>query len=446
MGSSSPGFPTLRALSDRSDSEAESPTDAAFETMSDSPTLPPAMGPKLIDRRSTPLPSLTAQSDARVQAAIAASARAEASLSGLFRAIQHLGSGVGGAREANEVLTQELEALRDMLGAANEQQLAFKHKVALLEQVLDRTRKEAQRDQEFLTEQHDAFIVDLIDEQEGEIARRDSELAVLRERLAEIERRTDVATVPPPTADTRGTLRAAAGEEGSALARAERDELERTAQKLAEDRERARETVQRLQAQRDEAQGAVSRITKERDDALQQIHRLKSELGGPRIPLSTRPPPVESRKPDAGTTKPPPPPAQDLGAELTLDNREIDARLRRPPTTSPGLGIPPAPTSPPAAAKALFPPFSSIVTPPRNNPLAVPISSKLSPPPEELRRALTASPTLSPAGTSSRPPLKQKPDASTRPLVGYSLGTESVEPEQLEGVRLSSKPPDRSKR
>jgi hypothetical protein len=36
--------------------------------------------------------------------------------------------------------------------------------------------------------------------------------------------------------------------------------------------------------------------------------------------------------------------------------------------------------------------------------------------------------------------LKQKPDASTRPLVGYSVGTESIETERLEGVRLSSKP------
>ena len=30
--------------------------------------------------------------------------------------------------------------------------------------------------------------------------------------------------------------------------------------------------------------------------------------------------------------------------------------------------------------------------------------------------------------------MKQKPDASTRPLVGYSLGTGSVEPESLEGA------------
>ena len=48
--------------------------------------------------------------------------------------------------------------------------------------------------------------------------------------------------------------------------------------------------------------------------------------------------------------------------------------------------------------------------------------------------------------SSGRPPLKQKPDPSTRPLVSYSLGTDSVEAEQIEGVRISSKPPERGKR
>jgi len=249
MGGTSPGFPALRALEGRSDPPADGALDSFFDTMSSSPTLPPATGPQRVDRRPTPLPSLTAQSDQRVQAAIAASARAEASLSGLFRAIQHLSTGVGGAREANELLTHELEALRDMLGAANEQQLAFKQKVAMLEQALDRARKDGERDREFLTEQHDAFIVDLMDEQEGELERRDRDLNILRDRLSEIERRSTMPTVPPPTADTRGSARmkvaAHVEDEGSALDRAERAELERTAQKLAEDRERAREIRRR---------------------------------------------------------------------------------------------------------------------------------------------------------------------------------------------------------
>jgi hypothetical protein len=235
-------------------------------------------------------------------------------------------------------------------------------------------------------------------------------------------------------------------DEGGALDRAERAELERTAQKLAEDRERARETVQRLQAQRDEAQSVVTRVTRERDEALAQIHRLKSELGGPRIPLSTRPPPVESRKPEPASSKAPLSASKIPTNELTLDTLEIDARLNRPSVRAPQLDVPMVSASPALKPTAPAPAISSIVTPPRSNPLAAPPSARLSPPPDELRRALTSSPVLQPLGASSRPPLKQKPDVSTRPLVGYSVNDESVEVEQLEGVRLSKPPPGRDKR
>lgn len=422
--------------------------------MSNSPTLPPTAASQ---RKPTPFPApLATQSDARLQAALAASARAEVSLSGLFRAIQHLGSGVGGAREANESLTAELEALREMLGSASEQQSVFEQKVAQLELALDRTRKEHERERAFLVNQQDIFLVKLLDEQEVELKRRDADLDVLRGRLAELERR-QLVTVPPPLIQLPSLAphqialveptAVAADTQDAGLARAEHAELERTAQKLSEDRERARETVARLQAQRDEAQSAVARISKERDDALHQIHRLKSELGGPRIPLSTRPPPADSRRVGAAT--------------LTLDQLEMEARLSRPTAPSPASspGSSPTASSPSAAAKPSG--ISSVLSPPRSNPNAAPLATRLSPapsrlspppakhspPPEELRRALTAPPAMQ-SSASSRPPLKQKPDASTRPLVGYSMNHDSVEPEHLEGARLSSKslPPGSGKR
>jgi hypothetical protein len=440
--------------------------------MSNSPTLPPSTGPQ---RKPTPLPSsaLSTASDARLQAALAASARAEASLSGLFRAIQHLGTGVGGAREANESLTTELEALRDMLGAANEQQQHFQVKIEQLERVLERTRKEHEHERTFLIDQQDTFLVKLLDEQEVELKRRDTDLEVLRGRLAELERR-QLVTVPPPLV-TLPSLEAPAmpvveptpsPAPPSELERAERAELERTAQKLAEDRERARETVSRLQAQRDEAQSSVARISKERDEALHMIHRLKAELGGPRIPLSTRPPPADTRRDSAQ--------ARALGAALTLDQLEMEARLSRPtaPASAPNASSPSTASAPyatgssPLASISSAPPvsapvssprvpaISSVLSPPRSNPNAAPLPTRLSPPPtrlspppaarhspppEELRRALTSPPAMQ-SSASSRPPLKQKPDVSTRPLVGYSVSSETLEPELVEGVRLSSKP------
>jgi hypothetical protein len=377
----------------------------------------------------------------------------------LSRAIEHLGNGVGGARDANESLMLELEALRDMLGVASDQQSSFSQKIAQLELALDRARKEFERERAFLIDQQDTFLVKLLDEQEAELKRRDVDLDTLRGRLAELERR-ELVTMPPPLVSLP-SLEPAKVQlvehsqplegAGSALDLAERAELERSVQKLAEDRERARETVARLQAQRDEAQSAVVRISKERDDALQQIHRLKSELGGPRIPLSSRPPAAESRRDSARSLI--------STAALTLDQLEMEARLNRPtapsPASSPSASsqIPSSPASPRAHA------ISSVLSPPRSNPNASPIPSRLSPPParlspiparhspppEELRRAITSPPSMQSAA-SSRPPLKQKPDASTRPLVGYSLSTESIEAEELEGARLSSKPPGSNKR
>jgi len=415
--------------------------------MSNSPTLPPLAGAQ---RKPTPLPELANDGDARVQAALAASARAEASLTGLFRAIQHLGNGVGGAREANESLTLELEGLRDLLSGASEQQRLYQRRIAELESVLDRTRREHASERAFLIDQQDAFLVKLLDEQEAELTRRDGELHTLRAKLAELARR-DLVTLAPrpvelataPTIPIELTPPSLPVESApSELDRAERAELERTAQKLAEDRERARETVARLQAQRDDAQSAVSRISKERDDALYEIHRLKSELGGPRIPLSTRPPPAETRRDSAS--------ARAHLAGPTLDQLETEGRASRPIVQSSPFASSTASAEPEEAQ-----PISSILSPPRGNPYASPIPSRLSPPPprlsppppvgnslppEELRRALTG--LASTQTSSSQPAPQKKPEASARPLGGYAMGNDSVAPERLEApAQLTSKPP-----
>jgi len=422
--------------------------------MSNLPTLPPLAGPL---RKPTPVPAN--DSDTRLQAALAASARAEASLTGLFRAIEQLGNGVGGARQANESLTVELEGLRDLLGTANERQQIFERKIAQLELVLDRTRKEYAEERVFLIDQQDLFLVKLLDEQELELKQRDGDLATLRGRVAELEQRNQLALAPTlvessaPPAPVRLALLDPSSESLSPeLERAERAELERTAQKLAEDRERARATVARLQMQRDDAQHAVARISKERDDALHEIHRLKSVLGGPRIPLSTRPPSGESRREPSSGHAPLP----------SLEQFDAEARLGHPalPVSTPSTSssIESSTLDPPRAQ-----PISSILSPPRDNPehgSAIPsrlspppprlvpaASARRSTPPEELRRALT-SPASTPSLAPNQPALKQKPDVSTRPLVGYSLGSGSVEPERLEGAaaRSPSHPPDSAKR
>jgi hypothetical protein len=172
----------------------------------------------------------------------------------------------------------------------------------------------------------------------------------------------------------------------------------------------------------------VSKLARERDEALVEIARLRTELGGPRVSLSPQPPQVESRR--TGT------PVGQLAAPLvgpasTRSAASADSSLRRktPPLPDAKLELDQAEMD--AALKGAD---------------AGTDIPRLSPPPEELRAALTGVhfPPLN--VEPPRSPLKQKPDPSTRPLIGYSLGADSIRPERLEGVALSSKPPSGSRK
>src|SRR5262249_25845394 len=131
-------------------------------------------------------------------------------------------------------------------------------------------------------------------------------------------------------------------------------------------------------------------------------------------------PPARTTDPPSGArTEPPsaprtePPSARHAGADaLELDPLEFTPSVR-PPT--------PAPT------QSWFPP-------PEELRAALTIQS---PPPDESPSPSEApSAALPAARPSSRSgPLKQKPDPSTRPLIGYSLSEDAVEPEHLETTR-----------
>jgi predicted nucleic acid-binding Zn-ribbon protein len=372
-------------------------------------------------------------STARLQAALEAGTRTDATLSGLLRAIQHLTDGVSGAREANETLMAELEGLRTMLGVANEQHLSYKHKVTLLEQAMERARQNAEQEKNYLITQHDAFITELIEDHEAELDTLRTQFASggPREPI-DLER---LSSIPPPITVGARPLHAQATQAAQAPA-AEVAELERHAKKLREEQHAAREALLRLQAQRDEAQATVVKLTRERDDAHAQVARLQTELGGPRVSLSPQPPPAaESRRssgsspytsaaPPVASAAPAPVPAalrptpRPPAHTLKLDQVEMDAALSRPPAVAP------APLTKPAEP------------PPANAEIP-----RLTPPPAELRAALTGVHFPPLEIEPARSPLKQKPDPSTRPLIGYSLGAGSIRPERIEGVALSSKPP-----
>jgi hypothetical protein len=277
--------------------------------------------------------TLTARGDELVQLALAESTRTEANLNLLLRGLQHLTAGASAALEANTQMACELDAVRDLLGKSQVEELALRQKVRLLEHSLENLRRETARERSFFIEQEDLFLVELLGDHEREIA-------CLKERLAEATRREPRRD---PGAEARSTIRP------EPIEHAETTPL-----------------------------GAV---------ALRTI----------RIPRPTPVPAPDTLHPGV----PHHPPSQPWSQE----NASTAAHERD--------------TAPPGAVAA-----AELQTerPPED-------------PAARDQAVLLTRPT-------SRPPLMQKPDLSTRPLVGYSLGNGEVAEEHLEVARGAARKPE----
>jgi hypothetical protein len=412
---------------------------------------------------AAPTPLTTATSEARLQAALSATSRADASLSTLMRAVRELTTGVSDAREANVALVGELGSLADLLGAANERQLALKNRVLYLEQALERAEKDAVSERAYILDQQDSFIAGMLDDHERVVAELRREVDATRERLS--QRPTAApGTLSTFEAATAQTLvaplakAAPATDSGeSARLRAVAETARKEIEGLLADRERTRETLLKLQAQRDEAQAAVVRLTRERD--LARAEGAQNRIGDAvrqAIPVHTPTPTPAGRM---ASTLPPP-----------------DSPRARPPSSSPQHAVPSAKpasnrkrTTDPVAASA---DKSTRTTAPmpfgtqRPKAPSLDLASREpripSPPPEELRAALhppttplPPPPVLTPAPVTPRglgeipiptappePSKKPKLDSSMRPTGGYSV-TNSVAPEHVNTSSVSRRPPRR---
>jgi hypothetical protein len=369
--------------------------------------------PSAPERKSSLPPR--SRSSAHLQAALSASGRAEHSLSTLMRAIRDLSSGVSGAREANLQLVRELEAMADLLGAANETQLALKNRVALLEQTLERTHQEASAERAYILEQQDGFIAAMMEDHEQVLVELHRELETAKARpFSRTTTLPDFPGVAEPSEekDLHGAL----------------DAAERTIEKLFGERDRARETLLKLQAQRDEAQATVARLTRERDQARgEQTHSRITDAVRQGIPPSTTPlpgfraaptlpPPESPRRPLSGGAETPAAASTGGVAVGSIRTRpaEQPAHPSPPPEELRAALHPPsstAPTRPPGPERSLTPPGPPLITTP---------PADLTP---------TAPP---PAPVPSREP-------GPRSGGGYSL-TNSVAPEHVPTQRASRAP------
>lgn len=372
---------------------------------------PPALDEEEAPDRPTPLPARS--SDAHLRAALDAGSRAGTSLSELSKLVAGLSGGLSGARQANEQLVHELGTLRTLLGAAYDQRHELERRVSELEQELAQTRLSAERDRQFLIDEHDQFLAGLLEEHEEALRRR---------------RASDATSPSPETAS------------------------------LAKQLAQAESALLRAQQQRDEAHARAEKRERERDELRAEASRLRAQLGTHRASSAAPPPPTTSHG------KPPP---FGVRGALTLDDGELDSNLHlraatpRIPSVVPRFSTPPPPravTPPPPSSSpdALATPFPRENTRPGVGgpkpseppppPSFGPPPSGWTPPPPPLEPAVGLPRFQSAANLPQRlpsdsPPLKQKPDPTTRPLIDYSLGEGGVQSELLEGARLSSKPP-----
>jgi hypothetical protein len=388
---------------------------------------PPAPNFEDMLRHATPVPSLSNRGDQHFRAALDAGARAGSSLSELTKIVADLFGGLSGAKQANEQLVHELSTLRAMLGSANEQQLALKYRVAQLEQELTADRQDAERERQFLTDQHDDFLAALIEEHEDALRTQQNESDTTRMNAA-------VADLTQKLLQAEAARQQAEGEQA-----------------------RAREALSKAQAQRDAAQARAEKRERERDELRAEASLLRARLGTHRTSSTAPPPPVTNRPPSFR-----PPPA------LQLDAGELDSTLHprsassprlpsvkprftpRPASLTPALGSPissskmatafPRESTRPGVGgpKPSEPPPPPSFGPPPSGWTPLPPTAELSATPRP--RVISAA-SMPPGRPSQTPILKQKPDPTTRPLIDYSLGEDGVQSETLEGARLSSKPP-----
>jgi hypothetical protein len=387
-------------------------------------------------------------SSSHLQAALTANGRAEASLSTLMRAIRDLSSGVSGAREANLQLLRELESMADMLGSANEQQLALKNRVALLEQTLARAHEDAAAERAYILEQQDAFIAAMMEDHEQVLVELHRELDAARARQgSRVQTLPDFPGVkePPTERDVHAEL----------------DAAERTIEKLFAERDRARETLLKLQAQRDEAQATVARLTRERDQArAEQTQSRITDAVRQALPPATTPLPALRTAPtlpppEVPRRSPPPPAVTDTRSTGPVAVGSI-ARPRAPALELTPREPPVHPSPPPEELRAaLHPPSSGhraptspsgpseehrIHTPPGPSVITAP------PPAGTPSKAVTAPPPVSAPGAAAPPVVTAPPPVVTpskepgpRSGGGYSL-TNSVAPEHVATSHVSRAP------
>lgn len=403
-------------------SAAAKPAAADNGTGMASPPAPPT--------RATPAPlSSPERAEERVRAALAAGTRTGASLSALFRAVEQMTDSLGGARDANRQLVNELEAMRQMLAARTEENESLEGQRAALRaerdqalRELEQVRSEAERERDFLVEEQDRFLAALLEDHE-------KALQALRRERDQARASADGPLTRPTTPET------AAVAAGTAETAEKLLEAQRTIDKLMKERSISREMLRRLQTQRDEAQAALAAAG---DDKPLNV-TVRTETTGESV---FGEPPTD----DAGGGRP----ARSGRTTAPQGVRALGSRGRSEHATDPSPAAPPA-----QEAEASDPPRDGTAGP--EEPFIAPAAdaprhrttepglAAPTPSPEEPGGAIPSAATPAqdaPVAGDGKPALKRKPDPTAQSLGGYSLSADQVQVERVQSAqRGPQKPP-----
>jgi len=135
----------------------------------------------------------------RMESTLANVVRTEANLGLLGRGLKHLLTSAEAARAANTELMHELDELRVHLTRSHEEEEAMRFRMSQLEQLLTVIRHETTREREFLIEQQDLFLLEIMTDHERQLSelqdrlRKSSQSPVDAQKLEELIAQRDQA-------------------------------------------------------------------------------------------------------------------------------------------------------------------------------------------------------------------------------------------------------------
>jgi hypothetical protein len=130
----------------------------------------------------------------RMESALANVGHTGANLGLLSRGLKHLLQSAEAARAANTELMHELEELRIHLSRSHEEEQAMRFRMSQLEQLLSVIRHDTTREREFLIEQQDLFLLEIMTDHDRRVSELEHRLRDSNQTRVDAQKFEDLIT------------------------------------------------------------------------------------------------------------------------------------------------------------------------------------------------------------------------------------------------------------